>query len=66
MSSTHAALGLTAKELNAQQFKNSNIIRDGKNTDLWNVSVSAAQYAGKKIVGNKGNISYDETTKLYG
>jgi GDSL-like Lipase/Acylhydrolase family len=46
MTSTHAALWLSQGELDAPLFQQSNIMRYGKETDLWNVSTAAARYSG--------------------
>lgn len=47
MTSTHAALWLDAnRDMNADKFQQSKILREGKETDLWNVSTAAARYTG--------------------
>lgn len=47
MTSTHAALWLDAnRDMDADKFQKSKIVREGSETDLWNVSMAAARYTG--------------------
>lgn len=46
MTSTHAALGVSGGSLGSKEFRDSSILRDGKETDLWNISTAAAMYSG--------------------